>query len=168
MIVKLLTEHHLEFLSLKGGCRGLSESTHVKNNIVGNLMPRLIYMHYTAILSLCVSSRVCNVPVSCKAFKLAPMLYLHCIMCINVKMPTIVGILTLMSMITFMLSWIEFYNLGAKTQYGASYFLFDLIFYVPSCSRTQRSDTRTCGPSFSSQALFDVNWLFTSHQQSFS
>ena len=27
MIVKLLTEHHLEFLSLKGGCRGLSEST---------------------------------------------------------------------------------------------------------------------------------------------
>ena len=27
---KLLTEHHLEFLSLKGGCRGSSESTHVK------------------------------------------------------------------------------------------------------------------------------------------
>ena len=27
MIVKLLTEHHLEFLSLTGGCRGLSEST---------------------------------------------------------------------------------------------------------------------------------------------
>ena len=30
MIVKLLTEHHLEFLSLKGSCRGSSESTHVK------------------------------------------------------------------------------------------------------------------------------------------
>ena len=30
MIVKLLTEHHLEFLSLKGGCRGLTESTHIK------------------------------------------------------------------------------------------------------------------------------------------
>ena len=30
MIVKLLTEHHLEFLSLKGGSRGSSESTHVK------------------------------------------------------------------------------------------------------------------------------------------
>ena len=30
MIVKLLTEYHLEFLSLKEGCRGLSESTHVK------------------------------------------------------------------------------------------------------------------------------------------
>ena len=30
LTVKLLTEHHLEFLSLKGGCRGSSESTHVK------------------------------------------------------------------------------------------------------------------------------------------
>ena len=30
MIVMLLTEHHLEFLSFKGGCRGSSESTHVK------------------------------------------------------------------------------------------------------------------------------------------
>ena len=28
--VKLLIEHHLEFVSLKGGCRGSSESTHVK------------------------------------------------------------------------------------------------------------------------------------------
>ena len=27
MIVKLLTEHHLEFLSLKGGCTGLSGPT---------------------------------------------------------------------------------------------------------------------------------------------
>ena len=30
MIVKLLTEHHLEGLSFKGGCRGSSESTHLK------------------------------------------------------------------------------------------------------------------------------------------
>ena len=30
MIVKLLTEHHLEFLSLKGGCTGSFESTLVK------------------------------------------------------------------------------------------------------------------------------------------
>ena len=28
--VKLLTEHHLEFLSLEGGCTGSSESTLVK------------------------------------------------------------------------------------------------------------------------------------------
>ena len=30
MIVKLLTERHLEFLSLKGGSKGSSESAHVK------------------------------------------------------------------------------------------------------------------------------------------
>ena len=40
MSVKLLTEHHLRFLSLKGGCKGLS--LHLsKCQIVGNLMPRL-------------------------------------------------------------------------------------------------------------------------------
>ena len=33
MIVKLLTEHHLEFLSLKGCCRGSSESTLVNMSI---------------------------------------------------------------------------------------------------------------------------------------
>ena len=43
MIVKLLTEHHLEFLSLKGGCRGLSESTHVK-------MPHCWKSHATALI----------------------------------------------------------------------------------------------------------------------
>ena len=31
MSVKLLTEHHLKFLSFKRGCTGLSESTLVKN-----------------------------------------------------------------------------------------------------------------------------------------
>ena len=30
MTVKLLTEHHLEFLSFKGGCTGSSESTLIK------------------------------------------------------------------------------------------------------------------------------------------
>ena len=30
MIVKLLTEHHMEFLSLKGGCTGTYESTTMK------------------------------------------------------------------------------------------------------------------------------------------
>ena len=30
MIVKVLSEHHLEFLSLTGGCTGSSESTLVK------------------------------------------------------------------------------------------------------------------------------------------
>ena len=32
MIVKLLTEHHLEFLSLKGGCTGSSESDTCQND----------------------------------------------------------------------------------------------------------------------------------------
>ena len=30
MTLKLLTDHHLEFISLKGGCTGSSESAHVK------------------------------------------------------------------------------------------------------------------------------------------
>ena len=30
MTLKLMTEHHLEFLMLKGGCTGSSESTLVK------------------------------------------------------------------------------------------------------------------------------------------
>ena len=41
MIVKLLTEHHLEFLSLNGGYTGSSESTHVK-------MPHCRKSHATA------------------------------------------------------------------------------------------------------------------------
>ena len=42
MRVKLLTDHHLEFLSLKGGCRGSFESTLSKCQIVGNFMLWLI------------------------------------------------------------------------------------------------------------------------------
>ena len=42
MIVKLPSEHHLEFLSLKGGCRGSSAEVRLsKCQIVGNLMQRL-------------------------------------------------------------------------------------------------------------------------------
>ena len=41
MSVKLLTKHHLEFLSLKGGCTCLSESTFVK-------MPHCWKSHVTA------------------------------------------------------------------------------------------------------------------------
>ena len=44
MIVKLLTEHHLEFLSLIGGCRGSCESTIIK-------MPHCWKSHATAQLS---------------------------------------------------------------------------------------------------------------------
>ena len=41
MSFELLTEKHLEFLSLKGGCKGSSESNLSKYHIVGNHMSRL-------------------------------------------------------------------------------------------------------------------------------
>ena len=67
MIVKLLTEHHLEFLSFKEGCRGSSESTHIKMphctkshakaNITvqkyfvdGNTMPLQVYLKISLLL----------------------------------------------------------------------------------------------------------------------
>ena len=49
MSVKLLTEHHLEFLSLNGGYTGSSESTHVKiphcwkSHVTAQLLFRLQY-----------------------------------------------------------------------------------------------------------------------------
>ena len=49
IIVKLLTDYHLEFLSFTGGCTGPSESTFVK-------MPHCWKSHVTAhllLLSLC-------------------------------------------------------------------------------------------------------------------
>ena len=47
MSIWLLTEHHFEFLCLKGGYTGSSESTLVKMpHIVGNHMPRLNYVVY--------------------------------------------------------------------------------------------------------------------------
>ena len=43
MIVKLLTEHHFEFLSFKGGCTGSARPSYTCQ-IVGNLMPWLILL----------------------------------------------------------------------------------------------------------------------------
>ena len=54
MGVKLLTEHHLEFLSLKGGCTGSSESTLVKmphcwkSHVTAHFMNELMFKRYTA------------------------------------------------------------------------------------------------------------------------
>ena len=47
MNVKLLTEHHLKFLSLKGGCTGSSESTLVK-------MPHCWKSHVAAHTGTCI------------------------------------------------------------------------------------------------------------------
>ena len=59
MIVKLLTEHHLEFLNLKGGCRGSSESTHIK-------MPHCWKFHALAHISLTLCM-LCNFNVLCSS-----------------------------------------------------------------------------------------------------
>ena len=55
MSVKLLTEHHLEFLSLKGGCTGSSESTLVK-------MPHCWKSHVMAQLFV----KLCNEHLCCR------------------------------------------------------------------------------------------------------
>ena len=51
MSVKLLTEHNLEFLSLKGGCTDSSESILVKCHMVGNHMLGLICRHLVPYLN---------------------------------------------------------------------------------------------------------------------
>ena len=53
MSVKLLTEHHLECLSLEGGCRGSSESTHVK---MSNYWKSHALAHYViTVLPVCLA-----------------------------------------------------------------------------------------------------------------
>ena len=65
MNINLLTEHHLEFLSLKGGYTGWSGSTHVKKcHIVGNHMLWLIYRPMKALFLLDVYSYSCLHPLS--------------------------------------------------------------------------------------------------------
>ena len=56
---------HLEFLSLKGGCTGLSESTLVKCHIDGNHMSRFNYIMNLTIDIFQVFFRVCATEVLC-------------------------------------------------------------------------------------------------------
>ena len=62
MIFKLLTEHHLEFLSLEGGCTGSSETTLVKTpHCWKSHVAAQIALHQTAPreeLRICLLSRV--------------------------------------------------------------------------------------------------------------
>ena len=50
MNIQLLTEHHLEFLRLKVGCTGLSESIHVKiphcwkSHVTAHIMINVIFI----------------------------------------------------------------------------------------------------------------------------
>ena len=59
MIVKLLTEHHLEILSLKWGCTGSSESTLFK-------MPHCWKSHVVAHISYSGTCNRCDVFALCK------------------------------------------------------------------------------------------------------
>ena len=63
MTVKLLAEHILEFLSLKGGCTGLSESTLVK-------MPHCWKTHVVAhFQTYCYKLSLIETPqLDCKTF----------------------------------------------------------------------------------------------------
>ena len=69
MNIRLLAEHHLQFLSIKGGCLGSSESTlaHLsKYHIFGTYMSRLIsfithYLFACWVIFVCiVSSAIYN------------------------------------------------------------------------------------------------------------
>ena len=82
MIVKLLTEHHLQFLSLKGGCRGSSESTLVKMSKCwkSHAAAQIIYIYIYFIFEMILTSykslvlpfkrRVCFVYCRCNNFSL--------------------------------------------------------------------------------------------------
>ena len=63
MIVNLLTEHHLEFLSLIGGCRGSSESTLVKmsNYWKSHATAHLFYIQVLIIALIVCGSGGCSV-----------------------------------------------------------------------------------------------------------
>ena len=62
--VRLLTEHHLEFLSLKGGCTASSESTLVKmphcwkSHAAAHIRNRNIHMYYNG--SKCLMAHTCK------------------------------------------------------------------------------------------------------------
>ena len=63
MTLKLLTEHHLEFLSFKGGCTGSSESTLAKNILLEIACHGSIYIQlYRQCANDKVSLRICTGP----------------------------------------------------------------------------------------------------------
>ena len=70
MSVKLLTEQHLEFLSLKGGCTGLSESFHDKmphcwkSYVMAQMMP-IIAVVIGSVMLLYVERILCCL-IPCK------------------------------------------------------------------------------------------------------
>ena len=63
MTLKLLTEHHLEFLSFKGGCTGSSESTLAKNILLEIACHGSVYIQlYRQCANDKASLRICTGP----------------------------------------------------------------------------------------------------------
>ena len=79
MIVKLLTEHYLELLSLKGGCRGSSESTLVKmsncwkSHATAQMMDALLLCSLTFVLQVVYFQQSCkyalNIDINIKFYR---------------------------------------------------------------------------------------------------
>ena len=79
MIVKLLTEHYLELLSLKGGCRGSSESTLVKmsncwkSHATAQMMDALLLCALTFVLQVVYFQQSCkyalNIDINIKFYR---------------------------------------------------------------------------------------------------
>ena len=104
MTVKQLTEHHLEFLSLKGACTGSSEYTLVKMPHCLKFRIRLLQtrtQQYCMLLGPCYKLifTLQSGPEVIKLFPCSTQLSTKFILLINVKIPTIVGILSFISMI---------------------------------------------------------------------
>ena len=69
MIVKLLTEHHIGFLSLKGGCTGASESTLVQmpHCWKSHVTAQLLYFHSQKqlLITFCICIDACMYVCRC-------------------------------------------------------------------------------------------------------
>ena len=76
MTVKLLTEHHLEFLSLKGDGRGSSESTHVKMSHCWK--SHALAQIYFIILSSKLNRQIVGIQMRCNCAPLVAYLFLFC------------------------------------------------------------------------------------------
>ena len=74
MSVKLLNEHYLEFLHLKGGCRGSSESTHVKMPYYMSLATR---QHFVPHVSDMVIYLICSMSSLDTGFLLKTKMHWH-------------------------------------------------------------------------------------------
>ena len=92
MSVELLTEHHLEFLSLKGGCTGSSESTLVKMPHCLEITCRgsnISKFTFKVSISASADDKFCNILLTIREYKikcstdifssLSPKIWLNCL-----------------------------------------------------------------------------------------